>query len=118
MRLQASWMEPYATFIRFLAATGLRIGEAIAVQWSDFHGNVLHITRRIYDGEVGTVKSAHSERKLPIAQICLSGCVRSRARSGFSNLAAERPSIRATCSSVTFVRLLRALESQSAAGMI
>jgi integrase len=59
--------EPYATFIRFLAATGLRIGEAIAVQWSDLHSNVLHITRRIYDGEVGTVKSAHSERKLPIA---------------------------------------------------
>lgn len=60
--------EPYATFIMFLAATGLRIGEAIAVQWPDFHGNVLHITRRIYDGDLGSVKSAHSIRQLPIAE--------------------------------------------------
>jgi len=28
---------------------------------------VLHVTRRIHDGDEGTVKSAHSERKLPIA---------------------------------------------------
>lgn len=59
--------EPYATLVLFLAATGLRRGEAIAVKWSDFSDNVLHVTRRIYDGEVGTVKSDHSERKLPIA---------------------------------------------------
>ena len=59
--------EPYATLVLFLAASGLRIGEAIAVKWSDFSGNVLHVTRRIYDGDEGTVKSAHSERKLPIA---------------------------------------------------
>jgi integrase len=58
--------EPYATFILFLASSGLRIGEAIAVKWSDFQGNVLHITRRIYDGDVGAVKSAHSVRQLPI----------------------------------------------------
>jgi integrase len=38
------------------------------VKWSDFSGNVLHVTRRIYDGDEGTVKSAHSERKLPLAQ--------------------------------------------------
>jgi len=59
--------EPYATLVLFLAASGLRIGEAIAVKWSDFSDNVLHVARRIYDGDVGTVKSAHSERKLPIA---------------------------------------------------
>jgi len=60
-------VEPYATLVLFLGASGLRIGEAIAVKWSDFSGNVLHVTRRIYDGDEGTVKSAHSERKLPIA---------------------------------------------------
>ena len=59
--------EPYATLVLFLGASGLRIGEAIAVKWSDFSGNVLHVTRRIYDGDEGTVKSAHSERKLPLA---------------------------------------------------
>ena len=41
--------EPYATLVLFLTATGLRIGEAIAVKWSDFEGNVLNVSRRIYD---------------------------------------------------------------------
>ena len=43
--------EPYATLVLFIAALGLRIGEAIAVKFSDFHGGVLHVCRRIYDGE-------------------------------------------------------------------
>jgi integrase len=51
--------EPYATLVLFLAATGLRIGEAIAVKWSDFDGNVLHVTRRICDGDVDTVKTGN-----------------------------------------------------------
>ena len=58
--------EPYATLVLFLAITGLRIGEAIAVKWSDFEGNLLRITRRIYDGDVDTVKTEGSSRGLPI----------------------------------------------------
>jgi len=58
--------EPYATLILFLAATGLRIGEAVAIKWTDFTNNLLHVTRRIYDGDVDAVKSKRSERRLPI----------------------------------------------------
>ncbi len=58
--------EPYATLVLFLAASGLRIGEAIAVKESDFDGNVLHVTRRIYDGDEDAVKTRHSIRELPI----------------------------------------------------
>ena len=58
--------EPYSTLVFFLAVTGLRIGEAIAVTWSDFDGDVLSITRRICDGNLDTVKSESSCRKLPI----------------------------------------------------
>ena len=58
--------EPYATLVLFLAATGLRIGEALAIKWTDFSNNVLHVTRRIYDGDVDAVKSKRAERKLPI----------------------------------------------------
>jgi integrase len=65
--LSAKLEEPYATLVLFLAASGLRIGEAIAVKWSDFEGNVLHVTRRIYEHTVGTVKSKASVRSLPIA---------------------------------------------------
>ena len=64
--------EPYATLVLFLAATGLRIGEALAIKWSDFRNNVLHVTRRIYDGDVDAVKSKRSERKLPIDLILMS----------------------------------------------
>jgi integrase len=58
--------EPYATLVLFLAVSGLRIGEAIAVKWSDFEGDILNIRRRIYEGEVGTTKTESSERGLPI----------------------------------------------------
>jgi hypothetical protein len=46
--------EPYDTLVLFLATTGLRIGEAVAVQWEDFNGNLLSVKRRIYKGDVDT----------------------------------------------------------------
>jgi integrase len=58
--------EPYSTLVLFMAITGLRIGEAIAIKWSDFDGDVLRISRRIYEGKTGTTKTAGSERCLPI----------------------------------------------------
>ena len=58
--------EPYATLVLFLAVTGLRIGEAIAIKWSDFDGDVLHVQRRMYDGKVDSTKSRDSKRRIPI----------------------------------------------------
>jgi integrase len=58
--------EPYSTLVLFLAVTGLRVGEAIAIKWSDFNGDVLSVTRRISNGNLDTVKSESSCRKLPI----------------------------------------------------
>jgi integrase len=58
--------EPYATLVLFLAVTGLRIGEAIAIKWSDFEGDVLHVQRRIYEGAIDTTKSQDSKRRIPI----------------------------------------------------
>jgi integrase len=58
--------EPYATLVLFLAVTGLRIGEAIAIKWSDFEGEVLHVQRRMYDGKVDSTKSRDSKRRIPI----------------------------------------------------
>ncbi len=63
--------EPYATLVLFLAASGLRIGEALAITLADFKNNVLHVTRRIYEGDVDTVKSKRSDRKLPIDPILM-----------------------------------------------
>lgn len=62
--------EPYATLILFLAATGLRISEAIAIKWSDIQMqgdiHIVHVQRRIYCGDVDKVKSLRSARKLPL----------------------------------------------------
>jgi integrase len=58
--------EPYSTLVLFLAVTGLRIGEAIGIKWADFEKDVLHVPRRIYEGETDTTKTDDSDRKLPI----------------------------------------------------
>ncbi len=63
--------EPYATLVLFLAVTGLRIGEAIGIKWSDFDGDVLHICRRVYEGEVDSTKTKGSDRHLPIPKSLL-----------------------------------------------
>ena len=47
-----------------LFVTGLRIGEAAALKWTDLQGNVLSVSRRIYERKVGEVKSLRSVRKL------------------------------------------------------
>jgi len=59
--------EPYATLVLFISQTGLRIGEAVAVEATDFDGNVIRISRRIYNGKVGDVKSKKSVRDLPVS---------------------------------------------------
>ncbi len=62
--------EPYATLVVFLASTGLRISEATAVKWTDIQEQdskfILHVQRRIYDGDVGKLKTLKSERRLPL----------------------------------------------------
>jgi integrase len=63
--------EPYFTLVLFLASTGLRTSEA-AIRWEDFDGDVLHVHRRLYDGQVDTPKTASSERHLPLPQNLLS----------------------------------------------
>jgi excisionase family DNA binding protein len=63
--------EPYSTLVLFLAVTGLRIGEAIAIKWTDFDGDVLNVSRRIYEGKEGATKTKKSERSLPIPHVLL-----------------------------------------------
>jgi integrase len=58
--------DPYSTLVLFLAVTGLRIGEAIGIKWSDFDGDVLTISRTIYEGKAQSPKTPKSIRRLPI----------------------------------------------------
>lgn len=53
-------------------ATGLRIGEAVAIKWSDFDGDLLQVSRRLYEGKVDAPKTRSPERGLPIPHALLS----------------------------------------------
>lgn len=67
VRIAEKLREPYATLFLFLANTGLRIGEACGIQWSAIDADgVLHITQKVYEGRVGSLKTKSSERSLPI----------------------------------------------------
>ena len=68
--LASKLKEPYSTLILFLAATGLRISEAVGVQKSDFEGNVLKLRKRFYQsddgGDFADLKTKKSARDLPL----------------------------------------------------
>jgi integrase len=53
--------------VLFIAATGIRIGEAAGLKPTDFDGEVICISRRVYNGDVGSVKTLKSIRKLDVS---------------------------------------------------
>jgi integrase len=63
-RVLAEIPPEYRAFFDFLAQTGLRIGEAVEVRYSDldFGGRWLHVQRRVYRGEVGLPKGRKKRR--------------------------------------------------------
>jgi integrase len=63
--------EPYSTLVIFLAVTGLRIGEAVGIKWSDFEGSTLRVQRRIYERKEGVTKTKGSTRSIPIPSALL-----------------------------------------------
>jgi integrase len=71
-KLVARLAEPYATFVLFLACTGLRVSEAAAIRWSDVSDNLLHVRRRVYAGAVGELKTKSSRRTLPLSSELIS----------------------------------------------
>ena len=58
--------EPCRTLWLFLVVSGVRISEAVAVKWTDFTGNLLHIQRRVYDRKVDDLKTKKSNRWVPV----------------------------------------------------
>ena len=60
----------HVLFFTFLAQTGLRVSEAIGLQWSDLDlgRRRVHARRRIYRGTVALPKSRYGVRDVPITQ--------------------------------------------------
>lgn len=67
--------QPWATMFRLMALTGLRIGEAMGLQWEDVEGRTLHIRRSVFKGKPEPTKTG-TERTVDLA-LELSGALRS-----------------------------------------
>lgn len=69
--LLAALPEPWQLFFWLLAATGLRISEAIALQWRDLHLTrttpTLQVRRGLVRGRLEPPKSRHARRQVPLA---------------------------------------------------
>jgi integrase len=68
--LLALMPERWRLFFRVLGSTGLRVSEAIAVQWRHLHldGSTPHlrVRRALVKGTMGAPKSRHSRRHVPL----------------------------------------------------
>jgi integrase len=62
--------EAWRLFFEFLADSGLRIGEAIALQWRDVDpdARLVHVRRRLYRGRLDTPKSRYGKRRARISE--------------------------------------------------
>jgi integrase len=78
-RLIAEIPESHRPFVTFVAQTGLRIGEAIAVQWRDvdLDSGLLHIRRRYYRSAYAPPKTRYGRRVLPLTP-AMAALLRSR----------------------------------------
>ena len=68
--LLAQMREPYRTLALVVMSCGLRIGEALALDWEhvDLERRVVRIRRNFTHGEFGTLKTLRSVRDLPLSE--------------------------------------------------
>lgn len=74
----------YKTLFYLLAETGLRIGEALGLQWKDidFKNSSLSVKRSIFNGQTQPPKTGNAIRLLSISERLHSQCVESRGKPG------------------------------------
>ncbi len=67
--LIAAAPKEWKLFVRLLAATGLRLGEALALRWGDVDlgRKRVKVRRRIYRGQFAPPKSKYGRRDVPLA---------------------------------------------------
>jgi integrase len=85
-RLHAEVPERWRLWVRLLAYTGCRIGEFVALRWSDvdLDAGTLTIERRLYRGGYDVPKSAYGRRTLPLTRELVVDLKRHRLASRFS----------------------------------
>jgi integrase len=60
--------EPYQTMVSLIAATGLRIGELLALRWSalDLESSTLSVRESVFEGTFQTPKTLSARRTIPL----------------------------------------------------
>ena len=67
-RLLKQLNEPYRTTVSLIAATGLRIGELLALRWSalDLEGGTLAVRESVFEGKFRPPKILRAVRTIPL----------------------------------------------------
>ena len=75
--------EPYQTMVQLIAATGLRIGELLALRWSvlDLDNGTLAVRESVFEGNFQPPKTARAVRTIPLGPHVVGVLTRHRARS-------------------------------------
>ena len=62
--------EPYRTMVSLIAATGLRIGELLALRWSalDLGGGSLAVRESVFEGKFQPPKTLKAVRTIPLGR--------------------------------------------------
>jgi len=62
--------EPYRTMVSLIAATGLRIGELLALRWSvlDLEGGALAVRESVFEGKFQSPKTLKAVRTIPLGR--------------------------------------------------
>jgi integrase len=87
-KLIAATAEEHRLLVRFLAHTGLRIGEALALRWEDVDlgKRRVKVRRRFYKGSFAPPKSRYGRRDVPLSPGMAQDLWNTRKRAGESEL--------------------------------
>jgi len=74
--------EPYKTMVRLIAATGLRIGELLALRWGavDLDVGTLAVRESVYEGKFQLPKTRRAVRTIPVGPQVVAALVAHRNR--------------------------------------
>jgi integrase len=87
-RLLNQLNEPYRTMVSLIAATGLRIGELLALRWSslELEGGALTVRESVFEGKFQPAKTRKALRTIPLGRHAVAALTAHRGRA--SRLAA------------------------------
>jgi integrase len=74
--------EPYRTMVSLIAATGLRIGELLALRWSalDLDAGTLAVRESVFEGTFQAPKTTRAQRTIPLGPRAVKALAAHRAR--------------------------------------